>query len=145
MLCTLRVTAPAPDLAHVWVRRQQFAVGRPIEFDAESDRIAALEYALGAVAGEVVNGLRVFASRRRIDIDHIEAVVTAELACEGVYLEVVGETGQPRIVRVHLKVFAASPDEPELRRLWSELPDKLPLVCTMRSAFSIDLELVTTS
>ena len=145
MNCTLRVTAAGPELAHVSVRRQQFAVGRPIEFDGASTRIAALEYALGALAGEVVNGLRVFASRRRIDVDHIEAVVTAELAGETVYLEVVGESGQPGIVRVHLKVFAASPDEPALRRLWLELPDKLPLVCTMRSAFSIDLELVTTS
>src|SRR5688572_16260806 len=76
--------------------------------------------------------------------DRVAALVTAEVACEGVYLEVVGETGQPQIARVHVKVFAASSDEPGLRRLWSELPDRLPLVCTMRSAFSVDLELVTT-
>jgi hypothetical protein len=141
---TFRVTSAGPDAAHVSVRRQQFAVGRPMEFDGASPRIAAMEYALGAVGAEVVNGLQLFASRRRIDIDHVEAVVSAEVAGEGVYLEVVGEEGQPRIARMHVKVFAASPDESGLRRLWPELLDRLPLVCTMRSAVSIDLELVTT-
>jgi hypothetical protein len=141
---TLRVTAAGPDVARVAVRRQQFTVGRPIEFDESSPRIAALEYALGALAGEVVNGLRVFASRRRIEVDRIEAVVTGELERGLAYLEVVGEGVQPRIARVHLQVFAASPDEPGLRRLWGELPDRLPLVCTMRSAFPIDLTLTMT-
>lgn len=145
MNCTLRVTASTPEVAHVSVRRHQFAVGRPIELDEASPRIAAVEYALGAMAGEVVNGLRVFASRRRLDIDHIEAVITGELEREAAYLEVVGESGQPRIARVHLKVFVTSPDEPGVRRVWAEVCDRLPLVCTMRSAFPIGLELMMTS
>jgi len=37
---TLRVTASAGDVARVAVRRQQFAVGRPIEFDEAAERIA---------------------------------------------------------------------------------------------------------
>lgn len=144
MTCTLRVTVSDPEVAHVSVRQRQFFVGRPIEFDDASPRIAALEYALGAVAGEVVSGLRVFASRRRIDVDHIEAVVSGKLEHALAYLEVVGERGQPRIAHVHLKVFVASPDEPGVRRLWTELLDRLPLVCTMRTAFPLDLELIVT-
>jgi len=97
--CTLRVTATDRDVARVSVRRHQFTVGRPIEFDEASPRIAALEYALGAVAGEVVSGLRVFAWRRRVDVDQIEAVVTGELEHALAYLEVVGESGRPRIAR----------------------------------------------
>ena len=65
---TLRVTSGARDLARVTVRRQQFAVGRPIEFDEAAPRIAALEYALGAVGAEAVNGFRVFADRRRLSV-----------------------------------------------------------------------------
>ena len=67
MNCTARVTTAGPDAARVSVRRQQFLVGRPLELDETSPRIAALEYAIGALAGEVVNGLRVFAWRRRVD------------------------------------------------------------------------------
>jgi hypothetical protein len=143
--CTLRVTATDRDAARVSVRRHQFSVGRPIEFDEASPRIAALEYALGAVAGEVVSGLRAFAWRRRVDVDQIEAVVTGEMEHALAYLEVVGETGRPRIARVHLKVFVASPDEQAVRRIWEEMLDRLPLVCTLRAAVRLDLELMWTA
>jgi hypothetical protein len=142
IFCTLRVTAPDPERAHVSVRRHQFFIGRPLEFDESSPRISALEYTLGALGGEVVNGLRVFASRHRVDIEHIEAVVTGELQHGLAYLEVVGEEGQPRVAGVRVRVFVASHDEPDVRRLWAELPLRLPLISTLRLAFPIDLELV---
>jgi len=138
------VTATDRDVARVSVRRHQFSVGRPIEFDEASPRIAALEYALGALAGEVVSGLRDFTWRRRVDIDQIEAIVTGELEGALAYLEVVGEVGRPRIVRVHLKVFVASPDEQAVRRIWEEMLDRLPLVCTLREVVRLELELMCT-
>ena len=60
---SLRVTAPERAPAHVSIGRRHFVIGRPIEFDDASPHVAALEYALGAVGGEVVNGLREFARR----------------------------------------------------------------------------------
>ncbi len=142
--CALRITAPEPDAASVLVRQRQFLVGRPIEFDAVSSRIAALEYAVGAIGAEVIGGLREFAWRRRIEVDHVEAVVTATLEHELAYLEVVGEDGRPRIVRIHLKVFVATADDGAVRRLWEELPNRLPLISTWRAAVPVDLELVIT-
>jgi signal transduction histidine kinase len=59
-------TAPGPAAARVSVGRRQFSIGRPVEFDDASPHVAALEYALGAVGGEVVNGLREFARRRGV-------------------------------------------------------------------------------
>ena len=144
MHCTLRVTTSGSDEAHVSIRRRQFAIGRPIELDEASPRISALEYALGALAGEVVNGLREFAWRHRIDIDHTEAVVTGSVEHGLTYLEVVGEEGRPKIARVQIKIFVATADEVGVRRLWSTLLERLPLVCTMRLAFPIDLELMMT-
>jgi hypothetical protein len=144
MHTTLRVTTADPEVARVTIRRHQFEIGRPMELDEASPRISALEYALGAIAGEMVNGLRVFAWRHRVDVDRVEAVVTGELEHGLTYLEVVGETGQPRIARVRLKVFVATADEPGVRRLWSELLERLPLFCTMRAAFPIDVELTMT-
>src|SRR5690606_32296579 len=61
---SLRVTAPGPAAARVSVGRRQFSIGRPVEFDDASPHVAAIEYALGAVGGEIVNGLREFARRR---------------------------------------------------------------------------------
>ncbi len=143
--CTLRVTAADRDKARVSVRRQQFSIGRPIEFDETSPNVSALECALGAVGAELVNGLRIFAGRRRLAIDAIEAVVDGELEHGLAYLEVIGERGRPRLRRIHVKVFVAAPDEPAIRRLWDdELLDRLPLVGTLRAAAQVDLELVFT-
>lgn len=142
---TLRVTAHEPEIARVAVRKEQFLVGRPLEIDAASSRISPLEYALGALAGEVVNGLRQFAWRRRVDVEHVEALVTGELEHGLAYLEVVGEGGPPRLARVQLKVFVASNDEAGVRRLWTDLLDRLPLVGTLRSAMPVELDLVMTA
>ena len=142
---SLRVTAPGPEVARVSVGRRQFSIGRPLELDELSPRVAAIEYALGAVGGEVVNGLRTFANRRRLAIDAVEAVVTGELENGLTYLEVIGEQGQPRIARIHVKVFVASADEAATRTLFEHMLDRLPLVCTLRSALALTIDLSLTS
>lgn len=103
---SLRVTAPGPMIARVSVGRRNFSIGRPVEFDDASPHVEALEYALGAVGGEIVNGIREFARRRRVAIDAVEALVTGELENGLAYLEVIGENGPPRIQKIAIKVFA---------------------------------------
>jgi hypothetical protein len=141
----LRVTAPDRETARVSSRRNQFPVGRPLEFDGTSPRLSAVEYALGALGGEMVNGLREFARRRRIEIDAIEATVAAELENELTYLEVIGETGEPRIASVSFKVFVASPDGERIRALFDHMLDRLPLFCTLRATVRLNTELILTS
>ena len=144
--CTLRVTAPGDGAAaRVSVRRHQFIVGRPIEFDEQSPEIAAMEYVLGAVGAEVVNGVRAAARRQRVDVDQIEALVTGEVEHALVYLEVIGEQGQPRLSRVHVKLFVTGPDEPAIRRVYAAVVERLPLVCTLQAAARVDLELIVTT
>src|SRR4029077_432549 len=142
---SLRVTAPGPADARVSVGRRQFSIGRPVEFDEASPHVAALEYALGAVGGEVVNGLREFARRRRSPIDAVEALVTGELEDGLAYLEVIGEAGRPRIRRIVVKAFVASVDHQATHALFHEMIGRLPLVNTLREAIDLDVELVLTS
>ena len=142
---SLRVTAPGPHAARVSVGRRQFSIGRPVEFDDASPHVAALEYALGAVGGEVVNGLREFARRRRFDIDAVEALVTGELQNGLTYLEVIGERARPRIARIAIRVFVASVDDHATRALFDEMLEHLPLVSTLRNALDLDIALVLTS
>ena len=142
---SLRVTAPGPAIARVSVGRRHFAIGRPVEFDDASPHVAALEYALGAAGGEVVNGLREFARRRRVAVDAIEALVTGELEDGLTYLEVIGERGQPRIRRIAIKVFVASADPTVTRALFDEMIGRLPLISTLRRAVEVDVEFVETS
>ena len=141
---SLRVTATGPA-ARVSVGRRHFSIGRPVEFDEASPHVAALEYALGAVGGEIVNGLREFARRRRIEIDAIEALVAGDLEQALTYLEVVGETAPPRIARITVKVFVSAPDESAVRALFAQLLDRLPLTCTLRETVDVRTELILTS
>ncbi len=141
---SLRVTATTRASARVSAGRRQFAIGRPVEFDEASAHVAAIEYALGAVGGEIVNGLREFARRRRIEIDAIEALVSADLEHALTYLEVVGETGQPRLSRIAVKVFVSAADEAGVRALFPELLDRLPLTCTLRTAVDVTTDLILT-
>src|SRR5689334_3396543 len=141
---SLRVTAPGPAAARVSVGRRQFSIGRPVEFDEASPHVAALEYALGAVGGEVVNGMREFARRRRLAIDAVEALVSGELQDGLTYLEVIGETGRPRLRRIAIKLFVASADDSATRALFDEMIERLPLLGTLRDAVDLDVELVLT-
>ena len=141
---SLRVTAPG-SAARVSIGRRQFSIGRPVEFDEASPHVAALEYALGAAGGEIVNGLREFARRRRIDIDAIEALVTGELEHALTYLEVVGELEPPRIARITVKVFVSAPDQAAVRTLFADVLERLPLACTLRATLDLTTELILTS
>ena len=142
---SLRVTATTRASARVSAGRRQFPIGRPIEFDDASVHVSAVEYALGAVGGEIVNGLREFARRRRIEIDAIEALVSGDLEHPLTYLEVVGETRPPRLVRIAVKVFVSTADEGAIRGLFPELIDRLPLASTLRTAVDVTTELILTS
>src|SRR4029453_575782 len=125
--------------------RRHFSIGRPVEFDDASPHVAALEYALGAVGGEVVNGLREFARRRRLAVDEVEALVTGELQNGLAYLEVIGESGRPRIRRMGIKFFVGWGDPTATPALFDEMIDRLPLISTLREALDLDVELVQTS
>ena len=145
IVISLRVTAPDRHVARVSIGRRQFSIGRPLEFDEASPHVAAIEYALGAVGGEVVNGLRTFAARRRLAIDAIEAVVTGELENGATYLEVIGEEGGPRLARIHVKVFVASEERAAIGALFEFVLQRLPLVGTLRGAVDLKVELMLTS
>ena len=69
-------------------------------------------------------------------------MVDGELEHPLTYLEVVGEVGSPRLSRVSIKVFVASPhDEDTVTRLWNETLERLPLVRTFRHGLDLRLEL----
>ena len=140
---SLRITA-SDSVARAAVGRRQFPIGRPVEFDEASPHVSAIEYALGAVGGELVNGLREFARRRRIVIDDVEAIVTGELASGLAYLEVIGEHGRPSISRIAVKVFVSSPDE-RVRSVFEDMLHCLPLLNTLRHAVDVQVDLVLTS
>lgn len=61
---SVRVSASGQDQAAVFVRKHRYEVGLPVHFDEEYDRVAALEYVLGAIGADIVNGLQSLARSR---------------------------------------------------------------------------------
>ena len=142
---TLRVTSTGVDENRVLVRRHQFVVGRPVSFDVEHGSVTALEYALGSLGAEIVGGLRTFAKKRRIDLVNVEAVVTGQLDNPLAWFEVVGERGDARVSRVAIAVYVSShAGDEQLRRLWDDTLDRLPLVKTLRDVVDLDVRLTIT-
>jgi len=139
---TLRVSTAGKDRATVFARTHQYSVGAPVQFDAAYDAITALEYVLGAIGADVVNGFQAVARKRRVEVDHVEAVVEGELNNPLTYLGVVGESGHPGLERVCVRVYVASlATEEEIRRVWQEMLDKSPLVRTLQPAIRFELSL----
>jgi OsmC-like protein len=139
---TLRVSATERGQATVFTRQHQFRVGAPVHFDRAYEAISALEYVLGAIGADLVNGLQTLAHRRRVAIEQVEAVVEGELNNPLTYLGVVGETGHPGLEKVRLRVYLASPEEEAaIQHLWQEMLATSPLVRTFQTAIRLELSL----
>jgi hypothetical protein len=139
---TLRVSATERGQATVFARQHQFRIGAPVHFDRAYETVTALEYVLGAIGADLVNGLQTLARKRRVAIEQVEAVVEGELNNPLTYLGVVGETGHPGLERVRVRVYLASPEaEPTIQDLWQEMLAISPLVRTFQAAIRFELRL----
>jgi hypothetical protein len=137
----VRVLSSAGGRAVAYARRRHFEIGAPVQFDEEYDAITALEYVLGAIGADLVNGLQALAAKRRIPVDEIEAAVSAQLNNPLMYLGVIGEQGHPGIEKIAIRVYVNSPaDEAEVRLLWDEVLIRSPLVWTFGKSLQLELD-----
>src|SRR5258708_1750911 len=125
----LRVRSTGRGHARAYVRTHQFEIGAPIHFDEQYDHVTALEYVLAALGADLVNGFHILARKRRVSVDHIEAVVSGEINNALTHLGVVGEEGHPGLERIVIRVYVGSEDSEErLWQVWYDMLEKSPLV-----------------
>ena len=141
----VRVAATAPDAATVYARRHRVEIGGPISFDREAPRASALEHVIGAIGADIVTGLLKRAKKRRLEIDSVEAVVEGKLGNPLVFLDVVGEEGDPGLKTVSIRVYVSTLHKPaEIEPLWQETLARSPLVATFRRACDLQLSIKVT-
>ena len=139
---SVRVGSTGEGAATVFVRKRQYNVGMPIQFDPEYTEVTALEYVLGALGGDLVNGLKRIARQRRVAIDNVEAVIRGALNNPLTHLGVIGESGHPGIEVIEITVYVSSlTDDETVQKVWEETLDKSPLVRTLTSLVHLTLEL----
>ena len=145
MKWTVRVRSVGRRRAVAYARLHRFEVGAPVEFDPQGDAVSSLEFALGALAADLLNTFTELARRRRIELDGVEAVVGGTLENPLAVLEVVGEQGGPALESVAIKLYVTSPAPPErIDELWRDAQRLSPLTVTLRAAVALELELVLT-
>lgn len=145
MTWSVRVTSGGRRRAVAYARHHRFEVGAPVEFDQRADTVSALEYALGALAADLVNSFTELCRRRRVEIYAVEALVSGTLGNPLFVLEVIGEAGSPALERVALKVYVSSPAPPDtIEALWRDAQALSPLAVTLRAAVRLELELTLT-
>jgi hypothetical protein len=142
---SLRIRSIGRRRAAAYARQHRFEIGAPVEFDERADTVSALEYALGALAGDLVNTFTELARRRRVPLDGVEAVVSGDLENPLAVLEVVGEEVRPHLNTVTLKLYVTSPAPAErIDELWRDAQSLSPLTATLRGALDLQLLLTLT-
>lgn len=139
--CQMRIASTGADLVTAYVRRQRWEIGRPITFDEQYSSITALEAFASAFAADIMNGLRLRAKNKRVEILQIEAVVKVWLRNPLAFLEVVGESGDASLDRLglHLYVSTIEPEE-ALRGLLQKTLACSPLYLTLCKAAEVKVD-----
>jgi len=138
-----RVRSRGRQGAVITTRKVRWEVGLPLQFDVEAPEVSAVEQVAGAVAADLVVGLKRLAHRRRLEVDHVEALVRWELGNPLVHLGVVGEEGTPAIEVLHVRIFVETlEEEADLLPVWAEVQRRSPLFQTFSKITTLKTELV---
>ena len=140
-LVSARASVRQRDEVVFYTRSLQLSVGVPMTFDAQAPLASAMEFALAAVAADVLGGFARLADRARLVIDAAEAVINAEVASPLAYIGVVGETGQPRLSRLTMLAYLDTGEaRSDLQPVWDEALRRAPFINTLRPSVDLDLD-----
>jgi uncharacterized OsmC-like protein len=132
--------------SNVHVRGLDFSIGRQASFAENDARPSAVEYLLGALGGDLVNGFHNQATRRGITIEGMEASVNGRLGNPLVILEVVGAEGSPGLERISATLYVTSDaDESALKDAWRDTLKLSPLVNTLKRSTELTVSIKVTS
>ena len=139
---TARVRGDGENRATAFARNHSFIVSRQASFAESDPHPSAVEFLLGALGGDLINGLAAGAARRGISVYALEASVSGRLNNPLVFLGVVGETGHPGFEAISATIYISSDSADEdLEPIWQETLTRSPLVNTLRRCVSLSLDM----
>lgn len=123
-----------------YCRNFSFTVGQPASFEEKDERPSALEYLLGALAGDLATGLATACSQAGLQVDDVEITVRARLHDVLAHLGLA--EGDPALESVVIKVFASTlDDEARVRAVWDGVWRRSPVAMTLAKAARLDAQL----
>lgn len=138
---TVRVGTAADGMqARAYVRNHAFSVGQPASFDTEDAAPSAIEYLLASLASCLAVGMRWRATRRGIDVFHLEVSLRARADNILVFLGI-ETTGHPGLRSVVGRLFVdADADDEVLAELWNETLNGSPVAQTLARPIPLEIE-----
>jgi len=139
---TVRARRIGPDEARVYARNHAFAVGSQASLRDKDDEPSAVEYLLGALAGDLLRGFEVQAARRQIAVHAGEVNLSGRLDNVLMHLGVIGETGHPGLASVTGTFYvSADADEAALDEIWQATLLRSPLYQTLSRCAALEVRL----
>ncbi|MFN3240402.1 MAG: sulfurtransferase TusA family protein [Planctomycetota bacterium] len=136
----LRARSSAPLETSVYCRNFQWRIGQPASFEEQDANPSAIESLVGALAGDLVTGFAVAASRAGLQVDDIELTARARLHDVTAHLGLV--EGDPSIESIEARLFASTfDDEARVRAVWDQTVRRSPLAATLRKATRLHITL----
>lgn len=139
---TVRVQCAGGQEAKVYARNHTFAVGQQASFKESDLHPSAVEYLLGALGGDLINGFHTQAARHRVTIDALEMRLSGRLNNVLAHLGVIGEVGHPGFESIAGALYvSADADASTLQVVWRRTLERSPLVNTLGRCVALSLEL----
>ncbi|MBM4762998.1 OsmC family protein [Bacillus sp. B15-48] len=136
----VRVQGEGGLTAKVHSRNHTFAIGQPADFSPKVEAPSAIDYFLGALAGDLTVGFKAQASKRTIEIDDIEVSLKAGLENVLFHLEIENE-GSPKVKEITGTFYVSSPEaEDTLHALWETTLAHSPMYQTLKQSIEIKIQ-----
>jgi hypothetical protein len=138
----IRARRVTPEETRIYARNHAFAVGAQASLRDRDDHPSAIEYLLGALAGDLLHGFEVEAARRQIAVDAGEINLQGRLDNVLVHLGVIGESGHPGLASIIGTFYvSADVDEPVLLEIWQATLARSPLFHTLSKCAVVTIRL----
>jgi uncharacterized OsmC-like protein/TusA-related sulfurtransferase len=125
--------------AKVHSRNHTFMVGQPADFSPKVNAPSAIDYFLGALASCLTVGFKAQASKRNIEIDHMEVSLKAGLENVLYHMEL-EDVGSPRLREIKGNFYVSAPAEEEaLQELWENTLKRSPIYQTLVQGTKINI------
>lgn len=137
---SVRVQGAADLSAKVHSRNHTFIVGQPADFSPKVHAPSAIDYLLGSLASCLAVGFKAQASKRNIEIDHLEVSLKAGLENVLFHMELEDE-GSPKLEQIKGTFYVSSPsDEEALKKLWMNTLERSPIYQSLKPSVTIDIQ-----
>jgi hypothetical protein len=142
----IRVQRTPASAVRAYARGQSFEVGSQASLREVDPHPSAVEYALGALGGDLLCGLERAAASEGLRLHALELTLSGRLENILVHLGVVGEQGHPGVATIDGTLYVSTDsDHRAVEAAWRIALARSPLYNTLSRCASVSIHLRVTS